>query len=88
MDNTKRNIGIIVGIMSFMLSMALGLLGNMRPAIMLIRSFACFVISIILSLIVMIAIGKCADSDKPLEVHENTKSPKNNDQNKTEPKTT
>jgi hypothetical protein len=88
MDSTKRNIGIIIGIISFTLSMALGLLGNMRPVIMLVRSFACFVISVILSLIVVIAIEKCASSDKPLQVHENMKSPENNNQNKTEPKIT
>ncbi|MEK7399087.1 MAG: hypothetical protein AAB116_19295 [Candidatus Poribacteria bacterium] len=60
----------------------------MRPVIMLVRSFACFVISIILSLIFVIAIEKCASSDKPLQVHENMKSPENNNQNKTGPKTT
>lgn len=88
MDNTKRNIGIIIGIISFTLSMVLGFLGNMRPVIMIARSFACFVISIILSLIVVIAIEKCAYSDKPLQVDENIKSPENNNQNETEPKAT
>ena len=83
MDKTKRNIGIIIGVISFTLSMALGFLGDMRPVTMLMRSFACFVISIILSLIVVVAVEKCAGSDEPLQVHKSMKSPENNNQNKT-----
>lgn len=77
MENGKFNLGIIIGGISFVLSMIMGLLGNMRLETMLIRSFACFAISTILCFIVIISIEKFSSLDKPLRNEESTEKLEN-----------
>lgn len=87
MDNSKRNLGIIIGIVSFTLSMIMGLLGDMRLETMLMRSVVCFAISMMLCFFVIIAIEKFADMDKSIQNGEKTKDIKNEIHNETESKT-
>lgn len=85
MRNEKFNLGIIIGGMSFVLSMIMGLLGDMRLETMLIRSFVCFAISMVLCFVVIISIEKFSSLDKTLQNEEDKE--KNAGNKETESKT-
>jgi hypothetical protein len=61
----KRDISVITGLLSVIVCMILGLTGDARPMTILFRTFVCFALSVILSLLVVTAVEKCTQRHSP-----------------------
>ena len=64
MSNIKNEISVTVGILSVIVCLILGLVGNLRITTVLFRTLVCFAITVILCLFVVTAVEKFSQSHK------------------------
>jgi len=58
MISVKRDVCVIMGTLSVIICLLLGLVRNVRPTTLLLRSLVCFAITVILCLFVITAVEK------------------------------
>ncbi|MDQ1316397.1 MAG: hypothetical protein QG641_2843 [Candidatus Poribacteria bacterium] len=64
MSNIKNEISVITGILSVIVCLILGLVGNLRITTVLFRTLVCFAITVILCLFVVTAVEKFSQGHK------------------------
>jgi|WetSurMetagenome_2_1015567.scaffolds.fasta_scaffold794261_2 hypothetical protein len=80
MSNIKNEISIAVGILSVIVCLILGLVGNLRVTTILFRTLVCFAITFILCLFVVTAVEKFAQGHQPASQRQNVDKPNNSKQ--------
>ena len=80
MSNIKNEISMTIGILSVIVCLILGLVGNLRITTVLFRTLVCFAITVILCLFVVTAVEKFAQSHQPALQQQNVDKPNNSKQ--------
>ena len=80
MSNIKNEIGMITGILSVIVCLILGLVGNLRITTVLFRTLVCFAITVILCLFVVTAVEKFSQGHKSTSQRQNVDKPNNSKQ--------
>lgn len=80
MSNIKNEISITIGILSVIVCLILGLVGNLRITTVLFRTLVCFAITVILCLFVVTAVEKFAQGHQLASQRQNVDKPNNSKQ--------
>lgn len=80
MSNIKNEISITTGILSVIVCLILGLVGNLRITTVLFRTLVCFAITVILCLFIVTAVEKFSQGHKSASQQQNVDKSNNSKQ--------